>query len=189
MKTQLWPMVLLAVICAGFAPPQARAQEAPPQSLSAPGEEHRRLDVLAGDWDVVVRFPAGPGKEMEGKSSCVAKWVMDGRFMRQEYTSMFMGKPLSVVRYLGFDRHRGKFVTVQFESTHTDVMNCEGSVSPDGKTFSCTGRHIDAATGKDVEVRAVTTVLSPDAFTHEMRYIDGEQSKVVTLTHARRAAP
>lgn len=32
---------------------------------------------------------------------------MDGRFLRQEYSSTFAGKPLSVVRYLGFDRVAG----------------------------------------------------------------------------------
>jgi hypothetical protein len=55
----------------------------------------------------VVRIPIGPGKHAEGSSSCEAKWVMDGRFLRQEYSSTFAGKPLSVVRYLGFDRVAG----------------------------------------------------------------------------------
>lgn len=45
-------------------------------------------------------------------TSCEATWVMDGRFLRQEYSSIFVGKPLTVVRYLGFDRHKGKFVEV-----------------------------------------------------------------------------
>lgn len=30
------------------------------------------LDALAGDWDVTVRFPVGPGRTMEGTSSCHA---------------------------------------------------------------------------------------------------------------------
>ncbi len=50
---------------------------------------------------------------MEGKSTCEAQWVLDGRFLRQEYTSTFAGKPLTVVRYLGFDRHKGKYVEIQ----------------------------------------------------------------------------
>jgi hypothetical protein len=101
-----WKTLALGV-CGLFLPYAAgQSPEKSKTDLGAPGEEHRKLDVLTGDWDVTVKFPVGPGKEMEGKSSCEAKWVMDGRFLRQEYTSTFAGKPLTIVRYLGFDRHK-----------------------------------------------------------------------------------
>ncbi|MGH8692884.1 MAG: DUF1579 family protein, partial [Burkholderiales bacterium] len=162
-----------------------QAQEKPKADLNAPGEEHGKLDQLVGTWDVTVKFPVGPGREMEGQSSCEAKWTMDGRFLRQEYSSTFAGKPLTVVRYLGFDRRRGKFVEVQFESTHTDVLHSEGVLFPDGKTITCWGTHIDAATGKEMKVRTVTTLRDKDAFTLEMFYADaeGKDAKTITLTH------
>jgi len=164
------------------------AQKQRENDLNAPGEEHKKLDVLSGEWDVTVKFPVGPGKFMEGKSSCRASWVMDGRFLRQEYTSTFAGKPLTIVRYLGFDRHRGKLVEIQFESTHTDVMQNEGAFSADGKTFTCSGKHIEAATGKDVEVRTMTTIVDNDSFTLEMIYggAEGDMAKTITLTHRRK---
>ncbi len=182
--------ILLLGVC-GFFLPCAMGQplEKPKTDLGAPGEEHRKLDVLAGAWDVIVKFPVGPGKEMEGKSSCEAKWVMDGRFLRQEYSSTFAGKPLTIVRYLGFDRHKGKFVEVQFESTHTDVMHNEGTISADGKTITCLGRHIDAATGKEVKVRAVTTISDQDTFTLKLFYAQGEEAKTITLIHRRKTTP
>jgi hypothetical protein len=167
----------------------ARAQEKPQtEDLNSPGEEHRKLEALAGTWDVTVKFPAGPGKTMEGKSSCEASWVMDGRFLRQEYSSNFAGKPLTVVRYLGFDRHKGKFVEVHFESTHTDVLYSEGVLSPDSKTITSSGTHVDATTGRRMAVRTMTTFGNRDAFTLEMLYTDGEGkgSKTITLTHRRK---
>jgi hypothetical protein len=181
----------LALLLCGFFLTNAIAQspENAKMNLGAPGEEHRRLDVLAGAWDVTVKFPVGPGKHMEGKSSCEAQWVFDGRFMRQEYTSTFAGKPLTIVRYLGFDRHKGKFVEVQFESTHTDVMHNEGDISSDGKTITCFGTHIDAAAGKEVKVRTVTTIADKDNFTLELFYGEGEEAKTVTLTHKRKETP
>ena len=169
------------LICAAAQPP-----EKPQTDLGAPGEEHKKLDLLAGDWDVALKIPIGPGKHVEGKSSCEAKWVMDGRFLRQEYSSIFMGKPLTVVRYLGFDRHKGKFVEVHFESTHTDVMHSEGDISNDGKTITCRGSHIEAATGKEVNVRTVTTFGDKDKFTLEMTYNpDSKDSTTITLRHSR----
>jgi len=68
---------------------------------------------------------------MEGRSDCTANWTFDARFIRQEYSSIFNKKPLTVVRYLGFDRYRRKYIELQFESTHTDVMHTEGTASDD----------------------------------------------------------
>jgi hypothetical protein len=143
-----WAM-LAPALCEFFLASVAAQPPLNPQTdVGVPGEEHKKLDMLAGVWDVSLKIPIGPGKDMQGTSSCDAKWVMDGRFLRQEYSSTFMGKPLTVVRYLGFDRNKGKFVEVHFESTHTDVMKSEGDISKDGKTITCWGTHIDLATGK-----------------------------------------
>jgi hypothetical protein len=168
----------------------AQSQEKSKIDLNTPGEEHKKLDVLAGVWDVTLQFPAGPGRTMEGKSSLEAKWVMDGRFLRQEYTSNFRGMLLTVVRYLGFDRPKGKFVEVQFESTHTDVMHNEGTISSDGRIITCFGSHIDTATGKATNVRSVTTFLDNDAFTVELFYGEGSKdAKTITLRHKRKKIP
>jgi hypothetical protein len=183
-----WAM-LAPALCEFFLASVAAQPPLNPQTdVGVPGEEHKKLDMLAGVWDVSLKIPIGPGKDMQGTSSCDAKWVMDGRFLRQEYSSTFMGKPLTVVRYLGFDRNKGKFVEVHFESTHTDVMKSEGDISKDGKTITCWGTHIDLATGKPVKVRTVTSLLDQDAFTLEMVYTDadGKDSKVITLTHKRK---
>ncbi len=179
----------LVVLCGILIlPAAALAQEQPKTDLNAPGEEHKKLDVLAGDWDVIVKFPVAPGKTMEGRSTCEAKWVMDGRFLRQEYSSTFAGKPLTVVRYLGFDRYKRKFLELHMESTHTDVMHCEGTISEDGKTITCVGSGIDLAAGKKAKVRTVTTITDKDTFTLEMQYagVEGEAAKTVTLAHKRK---
>jgi hypothetical protein len=114
-----------------------------------------------------------------------SQWVV-----RLEYSSTFMDKPLTVVRYLGFDRHKKKFVEIHFESTHTDVMRSEGDISKDGKTITCRGAHADAATGKVVDVRSETTFVDDDTFELKMVYLDenGKDVKSVTLTHRRRGS-
>jgi uncharacterized protein YndB with AHSA1/START domain len=166
----------------------AQQIESPKLNLNEPGEEHKVLELFAGIWDVTLTIPIGPNKFMNGKSRCEAKWVMDGRFLRQEYSSTFQGKPLTVVRYLGFDRHKGMFVEIHFESTHTDVMHSEGVIAEDCKTITCVGRHVDIAAAKEVTVRTVTTFRDKNTFTLQMIYTDndGKESKTVTLTHKRK---
>jgi hypothetical protein len=156
--------------------------------LNAPGQEHRVFDVMQGSWDVSLKIPIGNGKHIDGKTFCKAEWVMDGRFMRLEYNSTFQGKPLTVVRYLGFDRYKNKYTETHFESTHTDMMMSEGTISPDGKTVTCWGNHVDVAINKSVKVRTVTTFVDNDTFVLEMIYTDtdGKDFKTVTLTHKRK---
>ncbi len=99
-----------------------------------------------------------------------------------------MGKPLTIVRYLGFDRHRDRFVEVHFESTHTDVMHAEGRLAADGRGFTATGTHVDVALGAPVGVRTVTRLVDDATFTLELVYQDagGRDAKSVQLTHTRR---
>ena len=155
--------------------------------LNAPGQKHRIFDAMQGNWDVTLKIPIGNGKYIDGKTFCKAEWVMDGRFMRLEYDSTFQGKPLIVVRYLGFDRYKNKYTETHIESTHTDMMNSEGTISPDGKTITCWGIHVDVAINQSVKVRTVTNFVDNDTFVLEMIYTDpdGKDLKTLTLTHKK----
>jgi hypothetical protein len=164
------------------------SSQTPQTDLNQPGSEHNWLGALEGTWEVSLKIPIGNGRIIEGSSSCQATRVMDGRFLRLEYKSMFMGKPLTVVRYMGYDRHREKFVEVHFESTHTDVMFSEGILSADKKKITCLGSHIDVSSGQSVQVQTITTLADPNIFVLEMIYTgqDGQDSKTITLTHRKR---
>src|SRR5580704_6398720 len=65
--------------------------------MDLPGPVHKQLSALAGTWDVTTKFKMG-GKEQEGKARCVAKMILDGRFLQQEYESKLQGKPYTVIQ-------------------------------------------------------------------------------------------
>lgn len=140
---------------------------------------------MEGSWDVILKIPIGNGKYIDGKTFCKAEWVVEGRFIQMEYNNTFQGKPLTVVRYLGFDRYKNKYTKTHFESTHIDMMNSEGTISSDGKIITCWGNHVDVSINKSVKVRTVTTFVDNDTFVLEMIYTnpDGKDFKTVTLTH------
>ncbi len=180
--------VLALSIALSVAAAVPAASGAPGPDVGEPGPEHRTLDALVGDWDVRLEIPAGPGRKASGAAACEAKWVLDGRFVRLEYSSTIGGKPFTVVRYVGFDRLRGKFVEVHFESTHTDVMNSDGDLSGDGRTITCWGTHVEGTSGRPMRVRTVTRIAGVDAFDLEMTYVgaDGRDEKCITLSHRRK---
>src|SRR5262245_52477903 len=188
MNSRTRAAVVAIGLCGLFGPAATAQKKDPAQDLFAPGDEHKKLDVLAGNWDVEVKFVIGPGKEGKGTAACVTKWALEGRFLHQKYDSVFMGKPLVVEQYLGFDRHRGKVVELYLNSTDTGVMHNEGEISADGKTITCTGTKFDTATGKEAKIRTVTTITDKDTYTLEWYTTgpDGKEARTVTLTHKRK---
>lgn len=164
-----------------------RAENPSPTDPTVPGPEHKLLNSLSGDWNVLVRYVI-VGKEHDGKSSCQVQPVLDGRFLRMDYASRFGGKPFAVVQYLGFDRLKGKFVELHMNSMDTGVMCNEGTASRDGKTITCSGPRIDPETHQQGKIRTVTTLMDPDHFTTEWYITNaaGKESKGVTLTHIRK---
>jgi hypothetical protein len=176
---------LAAMVLATQLPTSAPAQQDDPRS---PGPEHKKLDALAGKWDVAVTFKLGPDQERKGTADCEAKWDLDGRFLRQVYTSDFQGRPFVVVQLLGFDRLKKKVIELKMDNMDTGVMHNEGTISDDGKTITCTGERTDPLTGKPDKIRTVYTIQDKDHYTLEWYLPDpqGNEVKTVTLAHTRK---
>lgn len=156
-------------------------------SPGLPGPVHKRLAELAGTWDVSTRYVIGD-KEREGKATCEAKMILDGRFLQQDYNSLFQGHPFHVLQLLGFDNTRKKSIEIMMDTMGTGLLHNEGTISDDGKVISNLGESVDPQTGKPYKLHTVTTILDRDNFTLEWFQVDrvGKETKVVTLTHKRR---
>jgi hypothetical protein len=174
-----------------MAPSVGNAQEERKKSRAAnedvPGPVHHRLDDLAGTWDVVVRYNLGD-KEHEGKAKCEARWILDGRFLQQEYKSNFQGKPFEVIQLLGYDSVGKKTIEIKLDNLSTGVMHNEGSISEDGRVITNFGKSRDPATGKPYKLRTVTTIVDHDHFTLEWFGTEdgGKESRVVSMSHTRK---
>jgi hypothetical protein len=175
---------VLALVPASHLPAQeTKAQRDP----DFPTEQHKRLNVLVGSWDVVIRYRAGPGKEADGKAQCETAWVLDRHALRQEYKSDFNGRPLTVLQMLGYNSRKQKFFEFKLDSMDTGALFNEGASSDDGKVITLEGERTDPATGKTGKLRTVTTIEDPDHYTLEWFLIDadGKAEKGVTLKHTR----
>jgi len=152
-----------------------------------PGPIHQRLNDLAGTWDVVVRYKLGD-KEHEGKATCEAKWILDGRFLQQDYNSRLQGKPFHVLQLLGYDNRRKKTIEIMMDNLSTGVLHDEGSISEDGKVITNSGESLDPVTGKPYTLRTVTTMVDGDHFTLEWFRADqgGKEGRVVSMSHTRK---
>jgi hypothetical protein len=155
-----------------------------------PGPVHQRLGELAGSWDVKIQYKVGD-KEHQGTASCDAKCILDGRFLQQDYNSLFQGRPFHVLQLLGYDNARKKTIEIMLDNLGTGVLHNEGSISDDGKVVTNFGESRDPATGQPYKLRTVTTIVDHDHFTLEWFRTDhgGKEESVVSMTHARKTRP
>lgn len=183
----LTTIVLMAAFVPSFAQEQSQRDKKMAEMMNAtqPSEHHKRLDSLAGSWDVVVRFKYGSGPEREGKASSEAKWILGGRFIQQEYKSE---SGQVTLQFVGYDNQKKKFFEVKMDNMDTGVLLTEGTVSEDGKVISNAGNRTDPVTGETKRLRTVTTLLDRDHYTVEWFQVDGAgtEQKVVTMIHTRR---
>jgi Protein of unknown function (DUF1579) len=152
-----------------------------------PGLVHKQMNALAGSWDVDIVFIIN-GKENKGKVRCESKWILDGRFLQQDYRSNLMGKPFMVLQLVGYDNAKKKTIEIVLESLSTGVLHSKGSISQDGKVITNEGESLDKVSGKNTKLRTVTTIIDPDHYTLEWFRpgATGKDEKVVSMTHARR---
>jgi hypothetical protein len=190
MKALAWVSVLLLGSVAAV-PAVAFLQEKRDQEQAAkadlPGPIHQRLGELAGTWDVTVRYKLGE-KQQEGKAICEAKCILDNRFLQQDYSSRFQGRPFHVLQLLGYDNARKKTIEIMLDNLGTGVLHNEGSISDDGKVITNRGESRDPTTGMPYKLRTVTTIVDHDHFTLEWFRTDqdGKEEPVVSMSHTRK---
>ena len=137
---KLTASLVLAAFAAGAAITYARqeTQEASapsPEMLArmAPGPMHAKLEPLIGKWTVTGKFRMTPDAAWEDFGGTMTRdWIMDGRFVREEVESEWMGQPFHGLGILGYDNVREEFTTVWIENMSTGTMTSAGTMGADG---------------------------------------------------------
>lgn len=152
-----------------------------------PSDEHKKLDVLAGAWNVTTKYKLGE-QEHEGTAICETKWILDGHYLQQEYKTTFNGAPYTVLQIVGYDAARKRFFELKMDSLDTAVLHTEGSMSADGKAIINAGSRVDPPTRSIRRIKSVTTFIDHDHYTLEWFQTgpDGKDVKFATLTHSRK---
>jgi len=157
--------------------------------MATPGEAHKKLEVLVGNWNVKNTMWMDPSKEptvSEGSSE--HKWVLGGRFLEQKFEGQFMGMPFSGLGYTGYDNYKKKYVGVWMDTAGTAVMNTTGSFTAAGKVLRSTARMDDFTTGKVVTVREDVTFVSNNEVKMEMfgPAPDGKEYRMMEIVYTRK---
>ena len=177
-------LVLLTAV--GFGQDDKKQEQA--VKPDRPGLVHQQLGELAGTWDVSTKYVIAD-KEHEGQATCEAKMILDGRFLQQDYSSLFQGHPFHVLQLWGYDNVKKKSIEIMMDTMGTGVHAQRGDRVRRRQTVSPTeGVTRDPATGKPYKLRTVTTIVDRDNFVIEWYGTEegGKEAKTVTLTHKRK---
>ncbi len=158
------------------------------EEAGTPGPAHKALEALVGNWKAEVKCWHEPGGSPQvSQGTAKAKWVLNGRFLEEEFRGEMMGKPFTGRSLMGYDNAKQTFNTVWLSDMQTSMFTSEGKGDSGNKVITLEGKANCPATGrKDIPMKTVFRVISPDKHVFEMYDgSKGENSKTMEITYTR----
>ena len=160
------------------------------QEACTPGEHHKRLAELIGKWDIDTRmFAGGPDAPPSSeKGTAEFKWLLDGRWLQQEWQGTMMGRPIKGFGLTGYDNYKKKYVSSWIDSMTTTMNTAEGNFDQSGKVMLSFGFLDEPITGEhDKCVKYVWRFVNPDKMVFEIHDLPiGEtNTKVIEIVYTR----
>ncbi|MEQ9619190.1 MAG: DUF1579 domain-containing protein [Deltaproteobacteria bacterium] len=177
--------------------PEAEAMDKMHQEMMAkwkeyatPGENHKALDPMAGEWEYTAKWWNTPDSEPEvSNGTSEAKWIMGDRYLKQKVEGTSMGQEFKGMGLLGYDNASKEYESVWIDNMGTGIMTGSGTYDPAARTFEYKGTYsCPMEDGKDKSYRSVTKIMSDDKYTFEM-YMpgpEGEEYRALEIVYTRK---
>ena len=159
------------------------------KKVGTPGEPHKLLAKLEGNWTTrTIGYQEGK-TVMESTGTCEQKLVLDGHYLQQFYTGDMMGAPFSGINLLGYNNHTKKYESIWIDSMSTAIYFFVGKGSTDGRTITQECSYDDPVKGPAIW-RSVTRIKDDNTLEFEMFITPkgGKEEKMMEMTVARKEA-
>jgi hypothetical protein len=174
------------------APPMSKEQQAQMDAMMkamTPGEPHKRLAELAGEWTFTNKMwmdPAAPPTESTGTATY--RMILGGRYLQTEQRGEFSGMPFEGIGLLAYDNVTQKYYSTWIDSMSTGLAFSTGSYDPMKRAYTWIGDMADPTRpGVMLKVREVITIV--DANTHRLDWYQaegGKEVKTMEIVYARK---
>jgi len=164
--------------------------------MAKPGENHKRMQELAGTWDYAVKWwmsPEAPPNESSG--TAVIKSVMGGRYLVGDHTGKIQmpgpdGKMTDAefkgMSLEGYDNAKRKLVAAWIDNMGTGIMNLEGTYDSAAKTLTYLADY-EAMPGMKSKIRELIKLTDKDHHTIEFyENRGGKEVKTVEIRYTRK---
>ena len=131
-----------------------------------PGPEHKKLDVMLGNWEGDVKFWMNPGDEpMTSHGTAKREWMLNGRWLAEHVDAPAMmegGPAFKGFGLTGYNTIEKRYEMYWFENMSTWAMTATGKWDDAKKTLTFEGDDIDPATGKRRHTRSSVDLSNPN---------------------------
>ena len=97
---------------------------------SRPGEKHKALAPMVGDWYTTITSWSAPGAEprvAEGTASF--QWEMDGRFLVERAEGTVRGETYRSLSFIGFDNVSKRYQWSRIDNLSSAIQSFEGELA------------------------------------------------------------
>lgn len=154
--------------------------------FATPGEEHKYLQKLVGEWKTVTKSYE-PGADEAQVSEGTAKFesLLGGRYIRQTFKGSMGGMQFEGIGVTGFDNSKQKYVSAWIDSFGTGIMRSEGEY--DEKTHALTEIGTSSSPQGSMKWKMVTRYTDEDHFTMAMYLLppEAEAVKMMDIEYTR----
>jgi hypothetical protein len=165
------------------APPSAAEMKEAFLKLGQPGEEHRRMKALVGEWNVLSKMTDFDGKVVETQGRASISMVLGDRYLRQEYTSTYEGKPFVGRGLMAYDNGSKRWSHSWIDSMSTGMSVGDGEETVRGKVWKFKSTFYGPG-GTPMTMHSTLTLVGPDEMTMEAT-MEG-MPQPMTLRYTRR---
>jgi len=159
------------------------------QAYAMPGEGHKALEPLVGNWDYTISWWETPGSQpQKSTGTSEVKWILSGRFLEQTAKGSAMGQEFEGMGIMGYDNMKKEYTGIWMDNMGTGMMTSTGSYDPSTKSFTETGSFSCPQEGGEKSFRGVTAFMNPDKYTYEMFAADkdGKESRMMEIVYTRK---
>jgi hypothetical protein len=173
----------------GSAPGEAEMMAAM-MKAGQPGEQHKHLGRMAGDWEYTSKMWMAPGQPPEeSKGTMHGEMLMGGRYVQHHWKGNMMGMPFEGMGTEGYDNTTKKFISNWIDNMGTGMMTSTGTCDEAGKVCTLTGDMADPMSGQTMTTKEVITWTDNDHFKNEMYGKDpasGNEMKMMEISASRK---
>lgn len=134
-----------------------------------PGEMHRLLATLEGEWSYTsTAYLVPDAPPIESAGTATKRMILGGRWLEEVHLGEFLGAPFEGRSLTGWDNLAKEFRGVWIDNVSTGLIESRGRLEVDGKSFTLEAEILDPLTERRQKVRMVTRILGVDH--HEFEY-------------------
>ncbi|HTH48363.1 MAG TPA: DUF1579 family protein [Candidatus Limnocylindria bacterium] len=154
------------------------------EAAGTPGPAHKALEPMIGNWKAEVKcWKDGAGEAHVSHGTAKTHWILQGRFLQEDFSGEMMGKPFKGLTLLGYDNTKQTYNLVWLADTQTSTFTSEGKGDGGNKVITLKGQATCPMSGGQKSVESVYRILGADKHVFEMSH-DGKKTLEVSYTRA-----